>query len=275
MRKSFAGVVVTSVIGTAVGWLSLAACGTVESEPAAKAPFAKQATKLASTARSNTSASQGDGGIVVLELFTSQGCSSCPPADRLLSSLAAAGALGERNVVPMAFHVDYWNDLGWSDPFSSPAWSQRQREYASALGEDGVYTPQLVIGGRAHVVGSDRRKIEGAVAAAQPARPLQVRATWTARSVTVHAPADAGTGELWLALWQDGLFTEVGRGENRGERLRSQHVVRRLVRLERGTATVAIDPSWKAGLALGGLVFEQRDSDRAIVAAGELPPPQQ
>jgi hypothetical protein len=266
MRKSFAGVMSPSILGSVcsvVGWLGLAACSTAEGEPTTK-----QASKAAPVERAVAS---GDG-LVVLELFTSQGCSSCPPADRLLSSLATAGALGERKVVPMSFHVDYWNYLGWSDPFSSAAWSQRQREYASALGDDGVYTPQLVIGGRAHVVGSDRRKVASAVAAAQLARPLQIRATWTARSVTVQAPTGEA-GELWLALWQDNLLTEVERGENRGERLRNQHVVRRLVKLERGTATVAIDPSWKAGRALGGLVFEQRGDDRAIVAAGELPPP--
>jgi len=256
------------VLCSVVGGLGLAGCSTAEGEPAARVPG--KASKVVPVERA---APTGDG-LVVLELFTSQGCSSCPPADRLLSSLATAGVLGERKVkvVPMSFHVDYWNDLGWSDPFSNAAWSQRQREYASALGDDGVYTPQLVIGGRAHVVGSDRREVERAVAAAQPARPLQIAATWTARSVTVQAPAEA-TGELWLALWQDNLLTEVARGENRGERLRNQHVVRRLVKLLRGTATVAIDPSWKAGRALGGLVFEQREGDRAIVAAGELPPP--
>lgn len=263
MRNSFAGIVDGGVVASfVVGSVFLAACGVAEGEP-----VARPASEVGDVGK------MGAGGLVVLELFTSQGCSSCPPADRLLSSLVSAGALGERKVVPMAFHVDYWNYLGWSDPFSSAAWSQRQREYASALGEDGVYTPQLVIGGRAHVVGSDRRKLERAVAAAKPARPIAVTAAWTATSVTVQAPS--AEGELWLALWQDDLVTAVARGENRGEKLRNQHVVRRLVKLERGTATVAIDPKWKAGeRALGGLVFEQ-GGDRAIVAAGELPPPKE
>lgn len=215
-------------------------------------------------------------GVVVLELFTSQGCSSCPPADRLLAELAQRGSVGTKpptKVVPMAFHVDYWDTLGWRDPFSSPAWSERQREYAAALDERGVYTPQLVIGGRAHVVGSDRRKLASALTRAQVAQPLEVRAEWSAGEVKVTAKGDARGGELWLALWQDDLVTEVARGENRGERLRNQHVVRRLVPLEDGVAKVAIDPRWHAGRSLGGLVFAQRATDRAIVAAGELPAP--
>src|SRR5262245_40346442 len=88
----------------------------------------------------------GPEGPVVLELFTSQGCSSCPPADALLSRFAAAGSVGERTVAPLSFHVDYWNDLGWADPYSLPAWTERQRQYARALADDRVYTPELVVG---------------------------------------------------------------------------------------------------------------------------------
>jgi hypothetical protein len=209
-----------------------------------------------------------DTGPIVLELFTSQGCSSCPPADRLLSELAQAGAVAERPVLPLSFHVDYWNDLGWEDPFSQPQWSARQRDYAEALRDKGVYTPQLVIGGRAHVVGSDRRALFRAVAAAAPTRTLTVEATWASGELKVRAKG-AATGEaLWLALWQDGLASEVVRGENRGATLRHDHVVRRLVPLADGAATLALDPSWKQ---LGGVVFAQRRGDRAISAAAELP----
>lgn len=259
---------------------ALAGCKVAEGEPreGARAP--------APTPRAAKDGEAAAPGLVVLELFTSQGCSSCPPADRLLAELAQKGAGGaagagdakaagkpQPKVVPMAFHVDYWDYLGWRDPFSSPAWSERQRQYAAALEERGVYTPQLVIGGRAHVVGSDRRKLASALTRAQVAQPLEVRAEWSAGEVKVTAKGDARGGELWLALWQDDLVTEVARGENRGERLRNQHVVRRLVPLEDGAAKVAIDPKWHAGRSLGGLVFAQRAADRAIVAAGELPAP--
>src|SRR5262245_58242267 len=93
---------------------------------------------------------------VVLELFTSQGCSSCPPADELLPELAAAPG-----VIALAFHVDVWDDLGWKNPFSSPQWTARQESYVEKLG-GGPYTPQLVVNGRAHVVGSDRRRAKAA-----------------------------------------------------------------------------------------------------------------
>lgn len=259
---------------------ALAGCKVAEGEPR------EGASAPAPTPRAAKDGEAAAPGLVVLELFTSQGCSSCPPADRLLAELAQKGAGGaggagdakaagkpQPKVVPMAFHVDYWDYLGWRDPFSSPAWSERQRQYAAALEERGVYTPQLVIGGRAHVVGSDRRKLASALTRAQVAQPLEVRAEWSAGEVKVTAKGDARGGELWLALWQDDLVTEVARGENRGERLRNQHVVRRLVPLEDGAAKVAIDPKWHAGRSLGGLVFAQRAADRAIVAAGELPAP--
>src|SRR5262245_2326035 len=97
------------------------------------------------------------GAPVVVELFTSQGCSSCPPADRLLGELVRDGAIADRPVIALSFHVDYWNRLGWTDPFSRPAWSARQQAYADAMRDGRVYTPQLVIAGRSHVVGSRRR----------------------------------------------------------------------------------------------------------------------
>jgi hypothetical protein len=235
-------------------FLLAAACNAAQSEPA-------------------TSGSAGKpSGLVVLELFTSQGCSSCPPADRLLTKLAAAGTLANRQVVPLSFHVDYWNDLGWADPFSHPLWSQRQRAYASSLGERGVYTPQVVVSGTAHAVGSDRSKLEKLVRNAPSTAELKVAATWSGEAVQVKVAdaAPAGT-ELWIAVWQDGLDTAVKRGENRGEALHNDHVVRRLARLSpEGAAVLRLDPSWRN---LGGLVFAQRSSDRAVVAAGLLPKP--
>src|SRR5271170_4477662 len=104
-----------------------------------------------------------DGAPVVLELFTSEGCSSCPPADGLISEIGASS----KSVIPLAYHVDYWNHLGWADPFSSPQWSERQSSYARAMNLDGDYTPQMVIGGGLQCVGSDRRSVSYAIAAAR------------------------------------------------------------------------------------------------------------
>ena len=121
-------------------------------------------------------------GPIVIELFTSQGCSSCPPADRLLSRLASDPKLAGR-VIPLAFHVDYWNYIGWQDPFSSPRWSERQRSYGRTFRSNRIYTPQLVVGGRTDCVGSQEgevmKKIGEALAspALQGARLMDVRIT--------------------------------------------------------------------------------------------------
>src|SRR5260370_41045509 len=109
---------------------------------------------------------------VVLELFTSQGCSDCPPADALLSELGSS----DRGVIPLAYHVDYWNHLGWSDPLSSRRWTDRQSAYALALDVGGNYTPQMVIGGAAQCTGSDSGRIEREIGAAHSNPPAgQVR----------------------------------------------------------------------------------------------------
>jgi hypothetical protein len=109
--------------------------------------------------------------IAVIELFTSEGCSSCPPADDVLAELAARRERGDA-VVTLGFHVDYWDHLGWAEPFGSPAWTQRQTDYARALGLRGLYTPQAVINGTVERIGSRGREVRRAVDTA-------LRATWT------------------------------------------------------------------------------------------------
>ena len=198
---------------------------------------------------------------VVIELFTSQGCSSCPPAEQLLGKLAHAGTVGNRTVAPLAFHVDYWNDLGWADPFSLPAWTQRQQSYARALGDDRVYTPELVVGGAAGMVGSQWARVEASIMAAPKQQPIAAKATWDAShvAVTATAPADA---DVLVAVWENAPATKVARGENSGETLTGERVVRRLERVAAagttGTVTVALGP-WKAG---GAIAFAQRKDMR-------------
>jgi hypothetical protein len=204
-------------------------------------------------------------GPIILELFTSQGCSSCPPADALLGKLAASGTLADRPIVPLSFHVDYWNDLGWADPFSSAAFSDRQRSYAGALGEGRVYTPQLVIGGRTHVVGSNSTAVVSAITNAPAPALLPATIDWSTTTVTVTASAPEGTS-AYVAIYEDGLSTQILRGENAGETLRNDHVVRVLVPIGR---PITLDPSWTH---LGAVVFAQAEN-RAIVASNTLPPP--
>jgi hypothetical protein len=235
------------------------------------------------TAASET---RSDEAPLVIELFTSQGCSSCPPADKLLDKLARDGALGGRPLAPLAFHVDYWDDLGWPDPFASPAWSERQRQYATALGDDRVYTPELVVGGRTGLVGSNAARAAQAIASAPRQRALAAKATWTTDALTIEVTAPAGA-DVFVAIWQDGTKTAVPRGENAGTTLRGDRIVRRLERVATSgksvTATIAIDRAWGSkapchrsersadcGGALGAVAFAQQ-TDKTIVASALLP----
>jgi hypothetical protein len=208
-------------------------------------------------------------GPVVLELFTSQGCSSCPPADALLSKLASTGTLDGRSLAPLSFHVDYWNDLGWADPFSLPAWTERQHQYARVLKDDRVYTPELVVGGVTGVIGSNLAVVTQAIQRAPRPVPLGATATWSSDAVSISttAPHDA---DVWVAVWEDDTNTRVTRGENAGETLGSDRVVRRLERVatagQTATTAVKLDARWRAG---GAVVFAQR-TDRRIIASALL-----
>ena len=170
-------------------------------------------------------------GIAVVELFTSEGCSSCPPADRLLRTLVKEARSSDRPVYGLSFHVDYWNDLGWEDPYSKSAFSQRQRRYAEALGVR-VYTPQMVVNGTEALVGSRRSQVRSAIQSAlSEAAPLDLQIQLTsdaAQSPAVCAtvsnpPTDA---VLRVALVERGLSQPVRSGENSGRTLRHTNVVR-------------------------------------------------
>jgi hypothetical protein len=222
---------------------------------------------------------------VVLELFTSQGCSSCPPADRLLSRLAASPELAGR-VVPLAFHVDYWNHLGWSDPFSARRWSERQERYARASGSNRIYTPQLVVDGGAECVGSRedevRRQVERALAR-PPAGQVTVReARLGDKGLRVAVEARLARAvprdlELWVAVSESGLVTRVGRGENARRTLADDFVVRRLERVgalaaapgppRAAAVTLPLDPAWNRG-RLRVAAFLQDPQTLAIAGAG-------
>jgi len=208
-----------------------------------------------------------DEGPLVIELFTSQGCSSCPAAERLLDKLSRAGQLGGRTLAPLAFHVDYWDDLGWADPYAKPAWTERQHQYATALGDHRVYTPELVVAGGAGLVGSQSISAAKAIASAPRQQKLAAKAAWTKTTITVETTPPAGT-EVWVAIWEDGTETKVPRGENAGETLRGDRVVRALERMPRtGKLTLAIDPAWHAA---GAVAFAQR-ADKKIIGATLLP----
>ena len=187
-------------------------------------------------------------GVAVVELFTSAGCSSCPPADELLREMAEAS---DRRTFVLSFHVDYWDDLGWADPFASPSYSDRQQAYAHALGVRGLYTPQMIVNGGEEFIGSDRDRAREAVARAL-ASPANVRLTvhprWSAASAADAATVDYEVSgatratSLYVAVVQHDVTMSVKRGENAGKTLRHANVVRSLAvaPIEGATGSVVV-----------------------------------
>lgn len=168
---------------------------------------------------------------IVMELFTSQGCSSCPPADALLGQY-----VGRDDVLPLSLPVDYWDRLGWKDTFAKPAFTERQRAYARFLKANGVFTPEVVIGGRLSAVGSSRDEIEHAIATAKadtPACAVHLDAKWSTGSLTVSMEKDATPSAhdcttpavLYLAEVQRSGRVQIARGENAGRTVTYHNVV--------------------------------------------------
>src|SRR5262245_59233176 len=168
----------------------------------------------------------------VIELFTSQGCSSCPAADKLLGELSA-----DPSLVTMSLAVDYWDYLGWKDTLALHGHSDRQRAYAAARGDREVYTPQVVINGTVHVRGSDKAAIEKAIAQTRhnpSVLALPVSVTVADGKVTVNVPPAKGehhSGEVWLCPVTSKVSVQIGRGENHDRTLTYHNVVRRWVKL--------------------------------------------
>jgi len=168
---------------------------------------------------------------VVIELFTSQGCSSCPAADKLLGELAK-----DATILPISLSVDYWDYLGWKDTLALPGHSKRQRAYAGLRGDRAVYTPQVVINGGSHVLGNDKQAIERAVkiarTSAKTALPVNVAVADGKVTVDVAAAKVPGqSGEVWLCPIKRRVPVQIGRGENRGHTVIYTNVVRGWVKI--------------------------------------------
>jgi hypothetical protein len=175
---------------------------------------------------------------VLLELFTSEGCSSCPPADRFLEALDQKQPLAGADLIVLSEHVDYWDRLGWKDPFSSAQFTARQQEYASKHPGDEVFTPQLVVDGQFSFVGSDGREAELAIQKAIRERKIPIAISSVARDgrhVTAHVeiPSGAANGRavLYLAIADNHAESQVARGENSGRTLTHVAVARVLKRI--------------------------------------------
>jgi len=214
---------------------------------------------------------------VLVELFTSEGCSSCPPADAALAALARDPGFRAAEVIPLELHVDYWNQLGWTDPFSAPEFTARQEQYAQVLRGDGLYTPQMIVDGWVAGVasaGALRRSVERAAGRSKVRLEVEVASARPGLEVTIHPPPGL-SGRLLVALSEDHLSSRVERGENRGLTLAHAPVARLLVddgpvagahRLRLGVA-----PGWKRE-QLRVVAFVQEAGGR-VVALGTAPVP--
>jgi hypothetical protein len=201
---------------------------------------------------------------VVLELFTSQGCSSCPPADALL------GVLAQRpGVIALAWHVDYWNRLGWRDNFASREATARQEAYARQLGSE-VFTPALVIDGANVVVGSDRSAVERAINGAIPL-PIPVALNRTSGGYTADIGAGQGKLRALSILYDTQHETDVGAGENQGERLREYRIVRQADVLAEWPGAARQFTVPPAGTGQGRIILVQSADLRVVGAALSAP----
>lgn len=221
---------------------------------------------------------------VVVELFTSEGCSSCPPADELLTKIAKDRMIAGVQVIPLGMHVTYWDQQGWKDPASLPAATERQQAYGREFGPDRVYTPQAVIDGRAEVIGSSEPAIRRAVAEAakQPHAHLALTASSSGNSLTASVSiADVPSAprdplETVLAVTEDGLSSVVTRGENGGRTLHNDAVVRAVFGGDVGSATVLsyradLRPAWHRDRLHVVAILQGKTSRHIYGAASVMP----
>jgi hypothetical protein len=207
---------------------------------------------------------------VVVELYTSQGCNSCPPADAFMGELVR-----QPGVIALSFHVDYWNYLGWHDPFSNKKFTYRQKEYAMSLRQTGVYTPQMVIQGKRGEIGTDRKAVMQAIADARKAKPaatvLLEKLEGSRLRATVSAAAEAKGANIYLALFDRRHATKIPRGENEGKTLTNHHVVRewrKLGQFEGEKAEFSITAASEKGeKRSGAAVIVQQGKGGAILGA--------
>ncbi|MFY9791339.1 MAG: DUF1223 domain-containing protein [Candidatus Sulfotelmatobacter sp.] len=227
---------------------------------------------------------------VVVELFTSEGCSSCPPADLLLQKLVQQQPIADAEIIALEEHVDYWNHDGWVDPYSSSEWTERQQAYADVFKDD-PYTPEAVVNGRSQFVGNNRGEVEAEIKKAAGNLKTEVRITAASSDangaqrfhVSVEKLAGNSAGdvaEIWLAVTEDGLHSSVMRGENAGRVLQHVATLRTLRKIGiadahdasisfSGDALVKFSPGWNPE-NLRVAVFVQEAKSREILGAASI-----
>ncbi|MGQ0542705.1 MAG: DUF1223 domain-containing protein [Blastocatellia bacterium] len=215
---------------------------------------------------------------VLIELFTSEGCSSCPPADRALTFLHEKQPVAEADVIALSFHVDYWNYLGWRDEFSSSEFSQRQEEYARQFKLSSNYTPQMVVDGTAEFVGSNQDKATNAIKKAVSEKKGKAALTLAEGKIKItlsDLPKTEGS-TIFLAIAEDDLSSNVTRGENSGSILRHSAIVRELRDLgpydpksSDYSSDIRLQSKWsEKNVRL--VVFVQEHATRKIIAVNHI-----
>jgi len=234
-------------------------------------------------------ADKSPAGPVLIELFTSEGCSSCPPADALLAKFDSERRVEGAEVIVLEEHVDYWDRLGWKDPYSSPQWTARQQQYAEVFHNDGIYTPQMVIDGSSELVGSRERQARQTIQMAAEhdkgevhLEPVAVSPDRYKVRITVQMlPASPGA-QVWLAVTETGLHSNVSAGENKGEDLHHAALVRSLQdvgAIKRsadqrftGETVIRLNPEWKRQ-NVRFVAFVQDKKTLRILGAASAPLP--
>jgi hypothetical protein len=219
---------------------------------------------------------------VLVELFTSEGCSTCPPADKLLAKLDELQPVNGVMVIALEEHVDYWDHQGWRDPFSSADFTARQQRYAGLLHIESPYTPEMVIDGRSEFVGNDSQRAlrELSSAAGSPKTPVHIVVKDKSAdriSIAVNVDATKASGDVLLAIAETGLASDVARGENAGRNLKHSAVVRKLSTIGKlkpgeplsAEPVVKLAKQWKPE-NLRAVVFVEDGASRKVLGAAEI-----
>jgi hypothetical protein len=237
------------------------ACASKESVP-------QPPVQIASTPAPVEEAKQQGTQSILVELFSSEGCSSCPSADTVLRELDETQPVAGAHVIALEFHVDYWNYLGWNDPFSSAEYSARQRDYGKSMKLKGVYTPQAVVDGQVELVGSERARLLAAIAKASANEHLRIGLTRTGEALQIVIPATKPY-QVFLAQVERGLSTAVPRGENAGKTLAHAPVVRALASVG-NTGAEAFKVRAEIPANRSAVVFLVDPETRAVVGAADV-----
>lgn len=250
----------------------LSACSTqkVESEP------------LIINENSESSVPEAKKHPVLVELYTSEGCSSCPPADQALAFLEKEQPFMQAEIITLALHVDYWNNLGWKDEYSSPLYSQRQSVYAQRLKLDSTYTPQMIVDGQTQFVGSNLSEAGKAIIEAAKSAKANIETEFInvdTLKIKISDVPKHGDSTVFLAIAEDNLASNVKRGENAGKIMEHVSVVRELKPLAKIEANsnvyeqvtaVNLQPEWKPE-NIKYIVFVQENESRKILGIGKAP----